>query len=1249
MSSSKRKPSSKSSRATTCSHTRKRAKSLRTKSGKRRKSHHVTTYDNFFAIKNIINEKLIDGKLHYQIDWADNPTTGESYLPTWEPAENANEDAVEDWEQEKQRRARPGLDSNLASEEGLSDEPTPVETPTGSIFVELLSKSDFLRSRPDFDTSQVIPISASQLSQFPHPGSQTELPPPQFCITSSHPSQEFIGNSQPGLSFVAESQDVTGKGTRVSQRTTIPDSQDFSTDLTQDSIPSRQPGIVLGSFKTLSFSTYRNPEGENPEEGNLEEGDPEEENPIREYPEGENPEPGELASSFDGFLTQLDFGPGDFGLSGNSTSQDADLPQNDQQLTTLAEETLLEDSQQPAQRVIPLTGQASIFQTQNEENFFSACEGYDIIPDSSKQKSRELPAHTSHCAAFSIWYFKPRVPAMEDSQAALPELSALDELRAIQAEFIPSYQSDAPASNTAELQHNEGPPTPVSPSSILNSVEQDTLESLHNLNPVQGQSVGGPPSWGQDSSALLFSDHLGPQQDASAMDSNVTSLTAPTPASGAIDHVSDMDMAMTANALNHNIEGVHGHSDAPVTITPSQLFTSMGFEAGPDTLQNQSGLSHHFNVAAALQEGHRDIAMQDSQDFGILPSEDTAFNEYVVTLPPAARIRAESLEFINSHRREIEEFSNSLSREAIRSPDSKAVIKIDNMLQHLTELSNLPPYHKDFPDLPQDELMRYARDTSSKMSFVYEFLKGLRDVSMEIVILATTGPVMKQLEAIVSQGGYVYRHISHEEWLRSPNGQGSACRVVLIDTSLQDPQHVSTANVVIAYDLTAEFSGLLDQYTTDSSEDQTPLVLSLVEVYTLEHINRRLSPAMDPFERKVAQVICLTHLSRLFEDEMAYDRVPQPHELAQELIQYLVDEEGIFSQPQVRWETWEHQTIPEDVFALYKRFRDQLGSSVNRKHRLEDDDHPGETPKRNRVQSQPEVSEELRKFLGRNIKLKGNSAEVSIEKLEDLVDQMKHLKNALDQKGEELKSWVKTVRQFQPKYKNAMKDRRDFEEERDKVLKEKEKTQKLLDASETKVSKLSDEKREIETKLQELTKSENPGTAAAAQREVDLKGSQEMVASLERQITYLKKDVDFTRSRYQDASDKAAALGEENAELRKRVADLETKASDNVVKLRQISVDTARKEAWRLYQDEKAQRLDRERELDKKNEELRAYKSRFSGRETRGSSVPRSPRVRQVSSRNTSPVADGGNGSGNGSGPMSSVFGPRSTHLKENF
>lgn len=219
------------------------------------------------------------------------------------------------------------------------------------------------------------------------------------------------------------------------------------------------------------------------------------------------------------------------------------------------------------------------------------------------------------------------------------------------------------------------------------------------------------------------------------------------------------------------------------------------------------------------------------------------------------------------------------------------------------------------------------------------------------------------------------------------------------------------------------------------------------------------------------------------------------------------------------------------------------------------------------------------------------------------------------------------------------------------MFKEKEKIQKSLDISQARATKLLEEKQELEAKLQELANSDNPNTTAAAQRELDLASSRENAATLERQLAFLKKDVEYARSRYQDASDKAAALGEDNTALKSQVAELEKRASDNVVKLRGMSADAARQDAWRLYQDEKTQRLSAERELDRKNDELRNYKSRFGGRETRGSSVPRSPRVRQMSSRNTSPVGDnnGNGGGGSGPGPISGVFGPRSTHLKENF
>lgn len=573
---------------------------------------------------------------------------------------------------------------------------------------------------------------------------------------------------------------------------------------------------------------------------------------------------------------------------------------------------------------------------------------------------------------------------MDESQVAPSERSAIEELRAIQEAFIPGYQSETAVDNTPGRQDPNAPPSPVSPSTILNSVEHDSVENLHHPDP--SNPPVDPTSWVHGPPSELFTDSIEPQHDASTMNSAMASLKQPAAALGAME-----ELDLSSSALKpHMGASLEEGSDVPVTVTPSALFTSMDLNVPPGLSLRPGGeMPEEAEPGVASSEGQDDTAMHDEQDFDILPSEDSAPNEYLVPIPPAARIRAEVLEFINQHRHEINAFTTNAYGDVAQSPDHISSAKIDEILQHLTELSNLPPYHKDLSNLSEEESVRYARDTSSKLSFVYEFLEGLRDAAVEIAILADSGTVLKQLEAIVSHGGFAYRHL-RGSWPQVPTGQGSACRVVLIDTSINDAHPVQTANIVLAYDQTAEHSGLLDQYKTDSLDKQEPLVFSLVEVYTLEHINRRLSPAMGPFERKQAQAICVAFLSRHLEDEWMYERIPQPHEMAQDLIRYLVDDEGLFTHPETRWETWEHQTVPEDVFDRYKAFRGRYFSSGSRKRRLSEGDDASETPKRARIESPPEISDELRSFLGTNATLSGNMAQISIEKLEDLVLQVGH-------------------------------------------------------------------------------------------------------------------------------------------------------------------------------------------------------------------------------------------------------------------
>ncbi|KAG0646630.1 Histone deacetylase complex 1 subunit 3, partial [Hyphodiscus hymeniophilus] len=63
-----------------------------------------TTSDIYYEIKDIVDEKIENGKKSYLIDWKDNVTTGEQYTPTWEPHDFVTKKAIKAWNKKKERR-----------------------------------------------------------------------------------------------------------------------------------------------------------------------------------------------------------------------------------------------------------------------------------------------------------------------------------------------------------------------------------------------------------------------------------------------------------------------------------------------------------------------------------------------------------------------------------------------------------------------------------------------------------------------------------------------------------------------------------------------------------------------------------------------------------------------------------------------------------------------------------------------------------------------------------------------------------------------------------------------------------------------------------------------------------------------------------------------------------------------------------------------------------------------------------------
>lgn len=268
------------------------------------------------------------------------------------------------------------------------------------IYVQLQSKSDFLKSKPEFDTDNIISISASQLSLYPHPDSDTELPPPQFYTLSSQTSQDrVVADSQPGASqsFSPQQTATVARATGRFSQTTIPDSQDFSTDLSQSlvevpatveaihhptvespkpsqngtsgsSIPSRQPDANQVSFGHFSISDA----------------------PL-------SARPLDPRGSFGCFLTQPEFESGEFSLPAESRSQSqaqaTTATIEEHQATAPEQGSSLDDSRQPAQIVSPLAGEEFHFMSQSGGGFFSAFEDYEVVPGTSQQRNTGLSQH----------------------------------------------------------------------------------------------------------------------------------------------------------------------------------------------------------------------------------------------------------------------------------------------------------------------------------------------------------------------------------------------------------------------------------------------------------------------------------------------------------------------------------------------------------------------------------------------------------------------------------------------------------------------------------------------------------------------------------------------------------------------------------------------------------------------------------------------------------------------------------------
>lgn len=210
-----------------------------------------------------------------------------------------------------------------------------------------------------------------------------------------------------------------------------------------------------------------------------------------------------------------------------------------------------------------------------------------------------------------------------------------------------------------------------------------------------------------------------------------------------------------------------------------------------------------------------------------------------------------------------------------------------------------------------------------------------------------------------------------------------------------------------------------------------------------------------------------------------------------------------------------------------------------------------------------------------------------------------------------VKEYERTTHRVYEAKRAALQDRSRFEAERQKM----EAAMKSAAAqSEKEAEKAKKIILELEATVARLTEDPNasdPQNTPLAKTEKLLHDTQSKVSLLEKRLENAHKDADYIRNLYQDAASTASGLKSENNQLRSQNEELAKKASENSVKIHEIQERNTINMFVAQVAELKLQIQQRERELDLANEELRQLKN--GRRETRQSSVPRSPRMGMLS------------------------------------
>lgn len=665
--------------------------------------------------------------------------------------------------------------------------------------------------------------------------------------------------------------------------------------------------------------------------------------------------------------------------------------------------------------------------------------------------------------------------------------------------------------------------------------------------------------------------------------------------------------------------------EAMGTISPSDILASGSLAAPISFGTDDQGLSIDQQFAG------EPFAKVDSIPGSPLPLQ----SRHVVTLPFQANIRPQYDDALLASRQYISKFAGFFAAENFVEPDQELVQKIDAVFSILYDFCDYPQdaVGTSIESLSTADQVKYACDANSKFDFVCGFLKDIR-VDTRVLIVARSVELIRLLHHIT-----VSLNVGCSASALGVSGESLPSSAVSVTLALPSEElNPSAFNVVIGFDHAFGQSAVGRALSDDSEPEHSPLVLLLVAMYSVEHIDAELHENLTPLERKNAFLSCIVNARRLMADSS--DSYLEPREVALKFSDYVNGATSVV--------IWKPVSLPSDVLDIFMSSQarsygqDNDDEDQSRKRKLEDDsdDEATDEPKRMRVLPRADPSDDLydqplsdeiqgmlssvspsdeaAKLTDARIRVSLGVLQVLAEKFAELdrqvqaQDMSNEQKNTIDVLEKRVKEYENTSGKIYKRLRTAIEDRTKFNLERKKAEENLEKAKAAAEKqAETAQAKIAD----LEATIARLTGAGSEGTEKTplAQSEELLKEAESKVDSLTKRVKAAQTEGEYARKMYQDASTTAASLRSENIDLTAQIDELRRKASDNLAAIKKTQAESETKTYLRRIRSLQIELRERELDLDRTKDELRQIRS--ARRDTRGGSVPRSPRMGMMSPR----------------------------------